>query len=431
MLGSPVVTARAVLELAQAGRFVEICDLFAPQLRAMVSAEVLRVAWEAEVARLGPLSSVGQPVSEPARAGIIVVKAPVSYERGELALVVSVTEAGQLAGLQLAPASAVEPIAPWEAPDYADPEQFDERGITVGSGQLAVPGTLSLPRQPGPRPAAVLLAGSGPQDRDETMGRNRPLKDLAWGLASRGVVVLRFDKVTYAHPGEVRANQDFTVADEYVPHAAAAIQLLRQHPAVDAGRVFLLGHSQGGTIAPRVTVSEPSVAGLIILAGGTRPLQWAAVQQVQYLASLDPATAAASQPTIEAMSEQARLVDSPDLSPSTPTSQLPFGVPASYWLDLRTYDPVAVAAALGKPMLILQGGRDYQSTVADDLARWQAGLADRPDVTIRVYPSLNHLFFPGTGRSTPAEYEPAQHVDRAVVADIASWLTTSARASAE
>ena len=79
-------------------------------------------------------------------------------------------------------------------------EKFDEQEVMVGSGPLAVPGTLSIPKLPRPCPAAVLLAGSGPNDRDETIGRNKPLKDLAWGLASAGVGVLRFDKVTFAHP---------------------------------------------------------------------------------------------------------------------------------------------------------------------------------------------------------------------------------------
>jgi pimeloyl-ACP methyl ester carboxylesterase len=160
-----------------------------------------------------------------------------------------------------------------------------------------------------------------------------------------------------------------------------------------------------------LAAAEPSIAGLVVLAGGTQPLWWAAVRQVRYLASLDPRTAAASEPAIEALAVQARRADSPDLSPSTPAGELPFGLPAPYVLDLRAYDPVAVAASLGKPMLILQGGRDYQATVADDLARWQAGLAGRPDVTIRVYPAANHLFFPGSGPSSPAEYTPAQHME--------------------
>jgi uncharacterized protein len=425
MPSAPVNTGRTVLDLAQAGRFAEIQELFAPPLRAMVPPEALQAAWAAEIGRRGPVTSVGTPVSEPAGpGGVVVVRIPVTCERGELAVIVSVTGDGWLAGIQLAPASAAEPAGPWKPPAYADPGTFDEQDVTVGSGPLAVPGTLSVPRQGGPLPAVVLLSGSGPQDRDETIGPNKPLKDLAWGLASRGVAVLRFEKVTYAHGSEVVQDRGFTVSDEYLPQAVAAIHLLQEHPAVDAGRVFVAGHSLGGTVAPRVAAAEPSVAGLVILAGGTQPLAWAAVRQVRYIASLDPETAAASEPTIEAMTRQAKTVDSPDLSPSTPDSELPFGVPAPYWLDLRGYDPAAAAAALGKPVLIVQGGRDYQVTIADDLAGWRASLAGRPGVTIRVYDADNHLFVRGSGPSRPAEYESAQHMDPAVVTDIADWLTT-------
>jgi uncharacterized protein len=420
---TPAETSLAVLEMAQAGRFAQIREMFAPELRPMITAGTIQATWAAELGRRGQVASIGTPVSEPGPGGLVVVKVPVTCEHDKLAVVISVTEAGQLAGIQLAPANAAEPIATWESPGYADPDTFDEQDVMVGSGPLAVPGTLSLPRQSGPRAAVVLLAGSGAADRDQTFGSNKPLKDLAWGLATRGVAVLRFDKVTYAHPFEVSQAGDFTVVEEYVTHAAAAVHLLRAHPAVDAGRVFVLGHSFGGTVAPRVAAGEPSVAGLVIMAGGTQPLHWAAVRQIRYLTAVDPETAA-TLPSIEAMTRAAVLADSPDLSPSTPASELPFGVPAPYWLDLRGYQPVEVAAALAKPILILQGGRDYQATVVDDLPGWKAGLAHCPDVTVRVYDPDNHMFFPGTGPSAPAEYEPAGHMDPAVVADVASWLTT-------
>jgi dienelactone hydrolase len=420
MPDAPAPTALKVLEMARAGRFADISERFAPQLRPMVPAEALQTAWDVEMAQLGPVSSVGAPVSE-TTGTVTVVKVPVTSERGGFTLVVSVTEDGWLAGLRLAPPSAAQPTEPWRPPDYADVERFSEEEVTIGTGPLAVPGTLSLPR-PAPGPAVVLLSGSGPQDRDETIGQNKPLRDLAWGLASRGIAVLRFDKVTFAHGRQVAQDRDFTVADEYIPDAVAAVGLLRQHPAVDADRVFVLGHSLGGTVAPRVALAEPAIAGLVILAGGVQPLYWAAVRQTRYLASLAPDTAASAQPAIEAMSRQAAMADSPDLSPSTPDHELPFGVPAPYWLDLRGYDPAAAAATLRQPMLIVQGGRDYQVTEADDLARWEASLAGRPDVTIRVYSADNHLFFRGTGKSSPAEYEPPQHVDPAVVADVADWL---------
>jgi uncharacterized protein len=422
---TPAAHSLAVLELAGAGQFEKIRDLFAPSLRPMVTAAALRVAWAAELDRQGPVSSIGAPVIEPAGPGTTLVRVPVTCANGALTALVSVADAGWLVGLQLAPAVATEPTAPWQPPAYADPARFAEHDIVLGSGPLAVGGTLSMPRETARLPAVVLLGGSGVLDRDETIGRNKPFRDLAWGLATRGVAVLRFDKVTYAHPSEVKAAEDFTVADEYVPHALAAVRLLEQHPAVDAERIFVLGHSLGGTVAPRVAAGEPAVAGLVILAGGTQPLHWTIVRQIRYLASLDPASAGASESAIEAVTAQARLVDSRGLSRSTPSGDLPFGVPAAYWLDLRDYKPVAVAATLDRPILILQGGRDYQVTVADDLARWKTGLADRANVTIRVYPPDNHLFFPGAGPSAPAEYEPAQHMDGAVVEDIADWVTTS------
>src|SRR3984885_10057820 len=324
----------AVVELARAGQFDEIRELFTPALRPMVTAAGLQAAWEAEMAERGQLTSVGAPPSDPADGAGITVGVPLTFERGQQTLAVYLTRDGQLAGIQLAPPGDAEPAALWEPPGYADLDRFDERDVTLGSGPLAVPGMLSLPRQlqPGRLPALVLLGGSGPEDRDGSIGRSKPLRDLAWGPASRGIAVLRFDKVTHAHPDRVGENRAFTVADEYLPDALAAIALLRAHPAIDPARVFVAGHSLGGTIAPRVAAAEPSVAGLVLLAGGAQPLQWAAVRQISYPASLAPATAAASQPGIDALTAQARMVDSPDLSPEPPDAELPFGVPAPYWL---------------------------------------------------------------------------------------------------
>jgi uncharacterized protein len=411
---SPAAVAVAVTEMARDGRFDEAQGLFSPALRAVVSAETLRAGWASLAGGKGPVRGLGAPTAEPAGAGLVRVRVPVTFEHGSLTVVMSVDDAGLLQGLKIEPAAAV-----WAPPAYAVPDRFAEHEVRLGSGPLAVPGTLSVPCGDGPWPGVVLLGGGGPFDRDQTSGPNKPLKDLAWGLASRGVAVMRFDKVTYAYPGQLA---DFTIADEYVPHAVAAVGRLREHPAVDAARVFVAGHSAGGKAAPRVAAAEPAVAGLVILAGDTQPMHQAAVRVARYLAAVDPGPA--MEAFAEAITRQAALAGSSSLSPATPASELPFGLPASYWLDLRDYDPVAAAVALGKPMLILQGGRDFQVTAKDDLPGWQAGLGHRADVTIRVYDADNHLFFPGTGPSAPAEYERPQHVDPSVVADIARWLTT-------
>ena len=398
-----------VVELAMNGRFDEIRDMFAPPLRVMVSADSLKAAWQAETDQHGQVTKVGTPTQE--QDG---VRIPVTFEHGEMTVIVSATDKGELTGIRLAPTITEQ----WEPPPYAMPTEFDEQEVLLGSGPLAAAGTLSMPRQPRPCPAVVLLAGSGPLDRDETIGRNKPFKDLAWGLASQGIAVLRFDKVTHAHPDLVVPNREFTATDEYVPDAQAAVQLLLSQEFVDPKRIFVLGHSLGGTVAPRVAAAEPAVAGMIIMAGGTQPLHWAAVRQMSYLASQGPDPDSAK-PVIETMTALARMVDSPDLSPSTPDSELPFNVPAQYWLDLRGYRPGALAATVAKPTLILQGARDYQVTVADDLPEWQT---DYPAAEVRIYEDDNHMFLSGKGPSTPAEYERVQHVDPAVIKDIATWL---------
>jgi dienelactone hydrolase len=414
----PAAVATAVVEMARGGRFADIEELFAPRLRAAAPSPALRVGWESQISRLGSITAVGDPVSEPAKAGRVRVTVPVTCDRGGLTVVLSVDDTGTLHDLVLAP-----PAATWTPPPYAVPRKFGEHEITVGSGPLAVPGTLTLPRGRGPHPGLVLIT-PGPADRDLTVGPNKPLKDLAWGLASRGVAVVRFDKVNHVHR-EAGTEPGFTMAEEYVPHAVAAVRLLKQQPGVDPARVFLLGHSGGGKAAPRIAAAEASVAGLVVLAGDTLPLPQAIVRVSDYLAELDPGPATAA--AVESLHRQAALVEDPGLSTKTPAAELLFGWPASYWLDLRGYDPVATAAGLDKPMLILQGGRDYQVTVADDLTRWQAGLAHRPDVTVRVFAADDHMFFAGTGPSTPADYESPRYVDPAVVTDISGWLAPRRR----
>lgn len=417
MLIDVVAIATSVIEMARNGHFAEIESLFAPPLRAVVSAETVRIGWVTEISKNGPVTAIGVPVIEQAPNGLVRMQVPVTCEHGALTVVMSIDGAGMLQGLRIA--SAANTL--WTPPPYAIPKRFHECDITVGSGPLAVSGTLSLPSGSGLTPGVVLLSGGGPFDRDETNGPNKPLKDLAWGLASRGVAAIRFDKVTFTHTQLVANMLNFTMTEEYVPYAVAAIHLLQHQPTVDPTRIFVLGHSMGGKVAPRVATTEASVAGLIILAGDTQPMEHAAVRVATYLASLN--LSPDMETAVEMISRQATAVDSPDLSPSTPASELPFGLSGSYWLDLRNYDPVATAATLDKPLFILQGGRDYQVTVKDDLSRWTAGIGHRPNVTIRVYGADNHLFFPGIGLSTPGEYEQAHHVDPAVVADIVRWLT--------
>src|SRR5262249_25909652 len=144
----------------------------------------------------------------------------------------------------------------------------------------------------------VLVHGSGPHDLDETIGPNRPFRDLAWGLASKGVVVLRYDKRTHSHGGEM-TEKDINVRAEVIDDAVTALALLRQQPDVDPASVFLLGHSLGGCLAPAIAKEDGKLKGVILLSGTIRPMKDVIVDQLTYLASLPGDEQAARQKALE------------------------------------------------------------------------------------------------------------------------------------
>jgi hypothetical protein len=278
-----------------------------------------------------------------------------------------------------------------------------------------------VPKAAGPHPAIVLVHGSGPNDMDESIGPNRMFKDLAQGLASRGVVVLRYEK--RAHKYGAKSTDDeaaFTVKEEVMDDAASAVAVAATLPEVDRTRIFLAGHSEGGYLAPRMAAAIPAIKGIILLAGNVRPIEELMVEQIQYQARLAGPVTPQVQKVLDAVEASRNEMTDPNLKPGMTVHVMQSALPASYVLDLRTYHPDAAAAALSIPMFILQGERDYQVTMRDfDL--WKAALASHANVTYRSYPALDHFFFAGTGPATPAEYMRPSHVDADVVADIAAW----------
>jgi dienelactone hydrolase len=291
-------------------------------------------------------------------------------------------------------------------------------------------GTLTLPKTgSAPWPAVVLVHGSGPEDRDETVGGCKPFRDLAWGLAAKGIAVLRYEKRTRQYPIDdfwKNGSSHFTVKEETICDAVGAVAQLRASKNIDPQRIFVLGHSMGGTLAPRIGAADPQIAGLIVMAGSIRPFDEIIVEQVRYLISANGEPSAegkAELAKVEADADKLRKLSAADRNSHT----VLFGAPPAYWLDWREYDPLVAAKNLHRPMLFLQGGRDYQVT-AKDFEIWKTGLASTPEATFKLYPSLNHLFVTGTGKSYPIEYSLEGHVADEVVADIAAWIAKVGKA---
>jgi uncharacterized protein len=341
-------------------------------------------------------------------------------------------KAGRITGFQFVPSAAAG--AKYQDPGYADRSRIEETDVTVGSGEWALPGTLTRPAGPGPFPGLVLVHGSGPNDRDETVGANKPFKDLALGLATKGVAVLRYEKRTRVHGSRLVADKvlasSMTVKEEVIDDAIQAVEVLRRADRVDPGRVFLLGHSLGGYLIPRIATADRKgdIAGFIIMAGATRPLEDMMVEQVAYILGLAGGGGEDGRKRLEELKAQRDRVKA--LSESDVGSgERIMNAGVRYWLDLRGYNPPEMAKKIERPIFVIQGERDYQVTAAKDFANWKAALGGRPEVTFKLYPKLNHLFLEGQGLPNPGEYTMSVgHIPAAVIDDLAGWILNPRKA---
>jgi dienelactone hydrolase len=410
--------AQVFVDLLGKGDYAKATKDFDAVMQKVMPADKLGETWKGLLAKVGAFKK---------REGIRMVH----KGKFEIALVTCVFEKvsldarvvfnsyKQITGLFFAP---VQKAVDYHAPDYVNRAAFHESTVTVGSGEWALPGTLARPVGTGPFPAVVLVHGSGPHDRDETIGPNLPFRDLAWGLASQGVAVLRYEKRTKEHAGQFAAAiKTMTIKEEVIDDTLAAVALLRKTEGIDPKRIFVLGHSLGGMCAPDIGARDPGIAGLICLAGSARPFEDVLLDQLDYILSLSKDSPESEKKEIEKLRQQALAVKGKKVADDTPAGELPLGVQPVYWRSLQACHPAEVAAALAMPMLILQGERDYQVTM-DDFRLWKKTLASRKNVTFTSYPRLNHLFMDGEGKARPAEYEKTGHVAREVIDDIAQWV---------
>ena len=341
-----------------------------------------------------------------------MVAIPLHYAKVELVAKVVVADDGKIVGF------LIQPAPPPPAPAVAADASFHETDFSVDEGERALPGTLAMPNGEGPFPAVVLVHGSGPQDRDETIGANKPFLDIARGLAAQGIAVLRYEKRTQARPQDF-ANRDFSVDDETTSDAVLAVAALRNTPGIDSNRVFVLGHSQGGMMAPRIAAKSGHVAGLVLLAAPSRSLLDIVIEQNRRLAVLDDGkTSDAERAAIDNLVEQVRLTRDPKTDPATKTV---LGLPVGYWRSVDALDPVKDAETDALPMLVLQGARDIQ-VVDADWQGWKAAFHDDPKVTFKLYEKLNHLGIAGEGEGSLAEYMQPGHVDAQLIDDVAAWV---------
>jgi len=312
----------------------------------------------------------------------------------------------------------IDTINPYIPPYYVNISSFTEYEITIGSEPWILPGTITVPNGEGPFSSVVLVHGSGANDKDETLGPNKPFKDIAWGLASNNIIVLRYDKRTKVYPAETAVDMNLTVKEEVVDDAIEAVKFLQTYEKVNSSKVFVLGHSLGAMMAPQIATFEDDVAGLIMLAAPARSLEDLMYSQIVYLSELDGVIDENESQTINMILDALEKIKTLNIS----EDERVLTAYKAYWEYLNNYDQVETADNTEIPILLLQGKRDYQVTYEEDYAIWNNTLYDNNNVLMKTYDLLNHLFIPGEGPPTNTEYMTKGYVSEEIIEDISIWI---------
>lgn len=389
--------ASRVLEFVKAGQGDSICARLHPSLAGKVGPEAFSAVFAQLEAQLGPLAREGE-WSAGNIQGYRKDSRRMTFGETPLLFTLVSDSTRHIMALTFTP-------APAEPETQTATDSFVERELAVEHANISLPATLCLPASVsgGPVPVIVLVHGSGPNDRDETLGPNKPFRELAHRLAACGIATLRYEKRTRVYSS--RLSSVFPVLNydtEVVEDACAAIRIAAEQEGVDSARVFVLGHSLGGSLAPRIVRRSPlRVAGAVLMAGAARPFDEMLYDQLLYV-----------------MHSVAGL---PKDSVKTTYEEMLAAMPASYLQSVRKYVATAEAQAARSPMLILQGGHDYQVTRRDfDL--WQEALAGRDDVEFVWLPECDHLMRALPAMAVPADYMRALPMSEEAVRAIAGFV---------
>lgn len=301
-------------------------------------------------------------------------------------------------------------------------EAYTQQEIKIGGGEEPLTGALTLPKGTRNPPVVVFVHGSGATDLNESVGAadNRPFEDLAYGLARQGVASIRYDKRNYAYPDTFRQlGKQVTIQDETLNDVNSAVAYAQSLASVDTSRIYVLGHSLGGMLAPKIAQDNPAVAGLVIMAGSPRRLEDIVYDQNKML--LDQTQQSQSQKDRTLREIEAEVQKIKQLKKGASPDMI-FNMPAAYWISLNEIDTESIAKNLSIPMLIQQGSADFQVSAEKDYPLWQQVLAGKDNVRFRLYDGLNHLFMQNNGKQDTTEYDSKGQVDQNVIDDIGAFI---------
>jgi uncharacterized protein len=402
------------------GDYASACEMYDSKVASKLDAATMEKMWGQMQGQMGKFVRYERTEVKPERSYVLTNTLMV-FEKGGLILRLAFDEEMRIAGIFFLPGEVPKPSP---SPKYAKASKFRESDFVLKSGVFELPAKLCEPVGKTGYPVVVLVHGSGPNDMDETLGPNKVFRDIAHGLAGRGIATIRYDKRTLVYGAECADDKTLTLQQETVDDALAAVEYAVSLKNADAGKVYVLGHSLGGHAAPRIASQTKLLAGIIIMAGNARSLDVLISEQLPYLFQLDGSISNDEQETINMFQRSVEKLRGGVFTAETPDDSLPMGISLNYWLDMIQYKPLELVKLLDIRILVLQGERDYQVRMTD-FHLWKQALEGNPRATFKSFKQLNHLMMKGKGKglSTPSEYDKPSNVDKKVIDTIVRFIT--------
>ncbi len=418
-----VQKALEIIDLFKSEQFEKAYTFCDEVMLRKITPERFQSIWESLAAVNGDLNEIGAT-----RYNYLdsfhVTTTKLKFKNGAVGLRLSFNLKWQISGIYI-----VEADPMYNIPAYINTFGFYEIKIPFGPVGFENEAILTVPIQEKKYPCVIIIGGSGPIDKDATIGPNRIYKDFAWGLASNGIATLRFDKRTKAYFGKIMEQHKngnyYTIEQEYLADLKELVNKVSKKNAIDPKRIYLMGHSQGAGLMPLFLKQNKKVAGAIMAAGNYTSLQDLMLYQFEYLKPLQAKTKADSA-VFDNMVVQAIHAKILNLPNTFPNDSLPVMYPFSYWNYLNKLNIISLAKNNKKPVLVLQGERDYQVPYTEYL-KWKTTLNSNPNYQFTSFQKLNHMFLEGEGKSTPEEYAIRSNVPDYVIDDIANWIKAQPR----
>lgn len=404
------------IQALTSNKFEEAEAYYSPELANAIQKGKLEVIWKGILRNTGDYEYLVESKREE-RDDFYSAVATLKFVNVYMDVVMTVNQENQLSGLFFRPSEYTGDLE--QFPTYVDNDKFIEEDVQFDCQDFRMYGTLTVPKNQRAFPIVIMATGSGPNDRDEKIGANKPFKNIAQGLASVGVASLRYDKRTYTYKNEIlKKIPDFNIDHEYTQEVSAAIDFLEEKYA---GRnIYYLGHSMGAFMVPRVLNKNPEIRGAVMLAANARPLEDLVLEQTEYIMVETDDVNSVRYALIEKGVAEVKKLKDLDSKVEEP---LLLGLSKDYWLSLNQYSPLKEAKKINSQVLVLQGERDYQVTM-EDYSIWFKKFGNNKSWRFQSYPDLNHLFMSGQGKSLPKEYMQPGFVAEKVVNDIARFINS-------